>query len=626
MGAGSGGGGDTARALVGPADIARLAGVKRPAVSNWRRRFDDFPRQVDGTSANPLFALDAVLAWCREHGKAFEADRTDLLWQRVRTEVPDVRLTEFLAYTGRLLTDLLPVGARPEGVPEEWVDLADEVLAGDDPEPVFEELCARLARERGRAETSPELAAWMAELAGIGAGSSVLDPACGTGVLLSAALGRGALALFGQDRDPDALAVATALLVAAHGVSATAGGDSLRAPAFERSRVDAVLCDPPFRDREWGYEELVDDPRWVYGLPPRGEGELAWVQHCLSRLRPGGRAVVLLPASVAYRPGGRRIRANLLRAGALRAVLEVPGGAGAEPGRHVWVLVRPEESHGTGDGVLLVASTETSESARVWEDFARGGPVAPGPYWMVADLAPLLDEEVDLRPSRHLDEASRSGAAVRYPALLGEFAELLDQVRALSGELELAPAGDTPMTTLGALADAGAVELHRAPMAMGTESGEVPVLTVRDVRSGGGPSGRCDRVPGLVVLRYGDVVVAETVRDAPVHVVEEGGAALGPRLLALRPVWGRTDPGFLAGAVGAEAVSSSRTSSGRADVRSLRLPALSLEEQRTYAGVWNRMAHERELLARVAGLGARLAELGGRGLREGELRPRESGT
>ncbi|XKK42372.1 hypothetical protein HFP72_04910 [Nocardiopsis sp. ARC36] len=147
------GSGEGTRALVGPADIARLAGVKRPAVSNWRRRFEDFPRQVEGTASNPLFALEAVREWCREHGRAFEVDRADLLWQRVRAEVPDVRRTEFMAYAGRLLAGLLPAGHRPEGVPEAWADLAGEVLAGDGPEPVFEELCARLVRERGRAET-----------------------------------------------------------------------------------------------------------------------------------------------------------------------------------------------------------------------------------------------------------------------------------------------------------------------------------------------------------------------------------------------------------------------------------------------------------------------------------------
>src|SRR5690554_909616 len=45
------------------ADIARLAGVTRAAVSNWRRRHDDFPSPVGGTSSSPLFALDQVREW-----------------------------------------------------------------------------------------------------------------------------------------------------------------------------------------------------------------------------------------------------------------------------------------------------------------------------------------------------------------------------------------------------------------------------------------------------------------------------------------------------------------------------------------------------------------------------------
>ncbi|MZE77930.1 N-6 DNA methylase, partial [Streptomyces sp. SID5475] len=70
--------------------------------------------------------------------------------------------------------------------------------------------------------------------------------------------------------------------------------DSLRedGPAF-RGEADVVLCNPPFNERDWGHAELATDPRWVYGHPPRTEPELAWVQHALACLRPGGTAVLL---------------------------------------------------------------------------------------------------------------------------------------------------------------------------------------------------------------------------------------------------------------------------------------------------------------------------------------------
>lgn len=44
------------------ADIARIAGVTRAAVSNWRRRYEDFPAATGGTSSSPLFVLGDVRA------------------------------------------------------------------------------------------------------------------------------------------------------------------------------------------------------------------------------------------------------------------------------------------------------------------------------------------------------------------------------------------------------------------------------------------------------------------------------------------------------------------------------------------------------------------------------------
>ena len=49
--------------LMGLSDIARLAGVQRSAVANWRDRHDSFPKPVPVAGAGPVFERDAVLAW-----------------------------------------------------------------------------------------------------------------------------------------------------------------------------------------------------------------------------------------------------------------------------------------------------------------------------------------------------------------------------------------------------------------------------------------------------------------------------------------------------------------------------------------------------------------------------------
>src|SRR5687767_15936057 len=65
------------------AGIARLAGVGRAAVSNWRRRHPDFPRPVGGTETSPSFALAEVEGWLRAQGKLAEVPLRQRDWQQV---------------------------------------------------------------------------------------------------------------------------------------------------------------------------------------------------------------------------------------------------------------------------------------------------------------------------------------------------------------------------------------------------------------------------------------------------------------------------------------------------------------------------------------------------------------
>src|SRR5581483_1569632 len=47
------------------------------------------------------------------------------------------------------------------------------------------------------------------------------------------------------------------------------------------------LANPPFNDSDWRGELLRDDKRWVYGVPPAGNANYAWVQHFIHHLAPG---------------------------------------------------------------------------------------------------------------------------------------------------------------------------------------------------------------------------------------------------------------------------------------------------------------------------------------------------
>src|SRR5438128_8376546 len=49
--------------LMNLSDVARLAGVNKSAVTNWRDRYEDFPKPVPTSERGIFFKRQAVLAW-----------------------------------------------------------------------------------------------------------------------------------------------------------------------------------------------------------------------------------------------------------------------------------------------------------------------------------------------------------------------------------------------------------------------------------------------------------------------------------------------------------------------------------------------------------------------------------
>ena len=91
-------------------------------------------------------------------------------------------------------------------------------------------------------------------------------------------------------------------------------------------RADFVMANPPFNDDHFKREQLMDDPRFPYGLPTAQNANYIWIQHMIYHLAPGGRiGLVLANGSLSSQSGGEgEIRKNIINADLVECIVAMP--------------------------------------------------------------------------------------------------------------------------------------------------------------------------------------------------------------------------------------------------------------------------------------------------------------
>lgn len=235
----------------------------------------------------------------------------------------------------------------PDGKLGELVDLVSTIGFGDDPGQardvlgqVYEYFLGQFASAEGKkggqfytpASIVKTLVAVLAPHHG-----KVYDPCCGSGGMfvqsekfIEAHGGKlGDVSIYGQESNPTTWRLA-AMNLAIRGIDFNLGrepSDTFTRNQHPDLRADFILANPPFNISDWWHGSLEGDPRWVYGTPPQGNANYAWLQHMLYQLKANGRAgIVLANGSMSSSQNSEGdIRRAMVDADVVEVMIALPG-------------------------------------------------------------------------------------------------------------------------------------------------------------------------------------------------------------------------------------------------------------------------------------------------------------
>jgi hypothetical protein len=576
--------------------IAELAGVRPSAVSNWRRRFDDFPRPTaSATGGRDLFLLADVEVWLARHNRLAEAKESERLMftagDILRSELDARQIIDVLCAAlafvfGRGGVDGAPGSAAFDRLMHDDPSAAEifAPLATLKPETrtrllelvgrldhaavpgLFDAVLARHTRFV-ETRTSDRLVELLVRLSVEDpttiSPDRVFDPAAGqANLLLAAAKAAGpGVELAGQEIDHAAWRIAKQRFLVEGRDATLALGNSLLEDAYPDLRAEVVLCDPPYGTRAEFSAASLADGRWAFGLPGTGSTDFAWLQHVIHHLTADGRGYVLLPTSTLSR-GGREadVRAQLLRRGAVEAVVALPPRAAEHTAISLalWIVRGPREE--SKPEVLLVNAASAgakpgepldnamiervAETIGVWRMSAEVRESDRG-FAAPVSVLDLLGPHATLRPGRWVHRESDLDVDQRRR----DFENAVGAARAARRRLSAvdfgtgAPPGDPRalawISVRDLIAD-GRASIFRGIRLRPEDDrpSGTPVLRARDIQHGGRPPAAHVDLEKLRLRPRltcpGDIVVSLVDGRLRTMVEERGGRVMALPVQALR--------------------------------------------------------------------------------------------
>src|SRR5690554_2906792 len=239
-------------------------------------------------------------------------------------------------------------------------------LLGDAYEFLMRHFATESGKSKGQFYTPAEVSRVMAKLIGIEQSQSpsetLYDMACGSGSLLLKAADEAphGITIYGQENDNATRALAVMNMWLHNFADADIKqGNTMASPEFtddatgELKTFDYAVANPPFSYKKWmnGLDPKNDIYKRFegYSVPPKKNGDFAFLLHLIKSLKSKGKACIVLPLGVLFRGNAEaEIRKKIIQKGYIKGIIGLP----------------PNLFYGTGIAASLIVIDKEGASER----------------------------------------------------------------------------------------------------------------------------------------------------------------------------------------------------------------------------------------------------------------------
>lgn len=249
----------------------------------------------------------------------------------------------------------------------------DDIL-GDAYEYLMRHFATESGKSKGQFYTPSEVSRVMAKVVGISKAKrqdqTVYDPTAGSGSLVIKAADETehGITIYGQENEGPTRALAKMNMIL-HGyeMADIRKGNTISEPLFlENGKLktfDFIVANPPFSNKNWSNGIKPDEDEFErfegFGIPPKKNGDYAFLLHMVKSLKSTGKLAVILPHGVLFRGNAEaEIRKNIIKRGYIKGIVGLPPNLFYGTGIPACIIIIDKENAESRKGIFMIDASK----------------------------------------------------------------------------------------------------------------------------------------------------------------------------------------------------------------------------------------------------------------------------